>query len=230
MVTRLISAHACQGKGLRLDSGDFAHISRVFLNAAGTDHVWKFSPLNNFNYCQLASTQAPGHQWATQVIGHATIWLATELDKEMMDQQGLPSACSYSMVAVKERCMSGCGFQFVIVQFRFYSVCVQAHMHQLSNDDKCTCKFIYVTMFETHMLYLLTCRLRFLWGSVNWSSSYRHRDDPLFCCLFQKVDIVHPDGVARYPRAERSIVAKATDYLLQYSKRWPAARPLHGYF
>ena len=164
MVTRLISAHACRGKGLRLDSGDFAHISRVFLNAAGTDHVWKFSPLNNFNYCQLASAQAPGHQWATQVIGHATIWLATELDKEMMDQQGLPSACSYSMVAVKERCMSGCGFQFVTVQFRFYSVCVLAHMHQLSNDDKCTCKFIYVTTFETHMLYLLTCRLRFLWG------------------------------------------------------------------
>ena len=34
------------------------------LNAASTDHIWKSSPLNGFNYHQLASTQVLGHQWA----------------------------------------------------------------------------------------------------------------------------------------------------------------------
>ena len=36
----------------------------------------KFWSLHGFNYRQLASSQALGHQWAALVIRHATIWLA----------------------------------------------------------------------------------------------------------------------------------------------------------
>ena len=98
-------------------------------------------------------------------------------------------------------------------------------MHYLSNDDQCTCKFIYVTTFKNTCCIPSCAGYTFFGGSIDSSSSYRHPADPLF---FQKVDIVHPDGVTRYP--ERSTVTKTTHCLLQYSKRWPAARPLHGYF
>ena len=45
-------------------SGNIRRLSWAFctrqqgLNVAGVDHIWKFSPLNGFNYHQLASTQA----------------------------------------------------------------------------------------------------------------------------------------------------------------------------
>ena len=54
---------------VRQDSGAFAR--QQSLNAAGADHLWKFSPLNGFNYHQLASTQALVRNSGVATLGHA---------------------------------------------------------------------------------------------------------------------------------------------------------------